>query len=63
MALVMAKRLIYASFAVVGLVSLAAVADLILAVPFGGSMVFDILFLIAAATVGYLAWDALRELA
>lgn len=49
---------------VAGGVALLAVADLITGVPFSGkhSMLMDILFLVAAAIVGYLSWDAYRDL-
>jgi hypothetical protein len=51
------------SMGAAGVVALAAIADLILSMPFGGSMIFDILFLVSAGIVGYLAYDTFRELA
>jgi hypothetical protein len=51
------------SMGAAGVVALAAILDLALAIPFGGSMVFDILFILAAAIVGYMAYDTFRELA
>ena len=57
------KNLIFASFGVAGLVAAAALLDMATGIPFARQMVFDILFLLAAAVVGYLAWDAYKDLA
>jgi hypothetical protein len=57
------KRMITISMGAAGVVALAAILDLALAIPFGGSMVFDILFILAAAIVGYMAYDTFHELA
>lgn len=43
-------------------VAFATVADLIWAFPFAGMVRFDILFLLSAANVIYLAYDAYRDL-
>ncbi|QDV28545.1 hypothetical protein Spb1_04080 [Planctopirus ephydatiae] len=63
MALSMPKKIIYASFAACGLVGLAAILDLIIGMPFGGSVVFDVLFLLSAAVIVYLGYDSLSEMA
>ena len=49
---------------VAGGVALLALADLVTGVPFSGehSKLMDILFLVAAGIVGYLSWDAYRDL-
>jgi hypothetical protein len=57
------KPLIQASFAVAGVVAAACLLDLATGIPFAGQMVFDILFLLSAAVVAYLAWDAYKDLA
>lgn len=57
------KNLVFASFGAAGLVSLLAIIDLATKFPFAGSMVMDILFLVCSAIVGYLAWDAYKDLA
>jgi hypothetical protein len=57
--------MVIGSMVVAGLVALAAVSDLVLGVPFTGSehsRLMDILFIVAAAIVGYLSWDAYRDL-
>ncbi len=58
------KRVVIASMIVAGVVALAAILDLVAKIPFGGkhTMVMDILFLISAGIVGYLAWDSYRDL-
>ena len=58
------KKLVIGSMAVAGIVALLAVADLATGIPFSGvhSQLMDILFLVAAAIVGYLSWDAYRDL-
>jgi hypothetical protein len=45
------------------IVALATIADLIWAFPFAGMIGFDILFLLCAANVIYLAYDAYQDLA
>jgi hypothetical protein len=57
------KNMIFASFGAAGLVAAACLIDLLTGIPFARQMMFDILFLIAAAVVGYLAWDAYKDLA
>jgi hypothetical protein len=56
------KQLIFGSFGVAGLVAAACLLDMLTGIPFARQIVFDILFLIAAAVVGYLAWDAYKDL-
>lgn len=59
------KNVVVASMAVSGLVALLAIADLALGVPFAGmehTMIMDIMFIICAAIVGYLGWDALKDM-
>jgi hypothetical protein len=59
------KKMVIGSMVVAGLVALMAVSDLVLGVPFTGSehsRLMDILFIVAAAIVGYLSWDAYRDL-
>lgn len=57
------KRLIFASFGVAGLVAAACLLDLATGLPFARQVVFDVLFMLAAAVVAYLAWDAYKDLA
>ena len=58
------KRVVLASMIVAGVVALAAILDLVMGMPFGGkhTMIMDILFLICAGIVGYLGWDAYKDL-
>lgn len=59
------KKMVIGSMAVAGIVAVAAVADLVIGMPFTGSphsRLMDILFIVAAAIVGYLSWDAYRDL-
>ncbi len=57
------KNLIFGSFGVAGLVAAACLLDMATGIPFARSMTFDILFLLSAAVVGYLAWDAYKDMA
>ena len=50
------------SMAVAGLVALAALADIFTDKPFAGQIMFDVMFLLSAGIVGYMAWDTWREL-
>ncbi len=56
------KNMVIGSMVVAGLVALAALADMIFAVPFAGQMVMDIMFLIGGGLVAYLAYDAYKDL-
>ena len=59
------KRLALATIGIAGFVALLALADLTIKIPFSGtehSQPMDIMFLISAAIVAYLGWDAFREL-
>ncbi len=56
------KNMIFASFGAAGLVSLLAIMDIATKFPFAGSLIMDILFLLSAAIVGYLAWDAYKDM-
>jgi hypothetical protein len=59
------KKMVIGSMVVAGIVALAAISDLVIGIPFTGSehsRLMDILFIVAAAIVGYLSWDAYRDL-
>ena len=57
------KQLVFGSFGAAGFVALLCILDLTLGFPFARSLVFDITFLLGSAIVGYLAWDAYKDLA
>ena len=57
------KNLVFGSFGVAGLVAVLAILDIATTFPFAGSMTMDILFILSAAIVGYLAWDAYKDMA
>jgi len=56
------KNLVFGSFFVAGFVAILAMLDLFLKIPFDGQMTMDILFILSAAIVGYLGWDAYKDL-
>ncbi len=60
----MDRILCYASLGIASLMLLIFLMDLIAGVPFGGGpfVTVDILGLLAAAVVTYLAWNAMRDL-
>ena len=55
------KRMLLGSMAASGIVAVTALVDLVLGIPYAGSMVFDIMFLISAAVVIYMGYDVLKE--
>lgn len=58
----MSKALTIAGMVVAALVGLLFLLDLIVGIPFSqANMVMDIGAIIAAAILGYLSWDALRD--
>jgi zinc transporter ZupT len=58
------KRVIVASVIVAVLVALTCLADLFAGVPFSGSStkLMDILFIVCAAILIYMGWDAYKDL-
>jgi hypothetical protein len=63
MATNMSKNMVFGSFGAAGFVALLSVLDMILQFPFAGAMTMDILFILSAGIVAYLAWDAYKDLA
>lgn len=58
----MAKRVIIGSMAAAGLVAVVTLLDLAIGIPFGRQMSWDIMFLVAAGCVIYMAYDAYQDL-
>lgn len=56
------KRMILAGWIIAGVVAAAAVADMALAFPFNRQIVMDVMFLLGAALVSYLAYDAYKDI-
>ncbi len=56
------KRLVLGSMVVAGLVAVAAIVDMVLGVPFSRRIVMDVLFLISAGFVLYMAYDTYQEM-
>ncbi len=56
------RNIVFGSMGVAGLMGVAAILDLVLSVPFGGQMVWDIMLLLAAAIVIYMGIDCLKEI-
>lgn len=56
------KRVLVGSMVVSALVGVAAVVDIFLKQPFAGQMTMDILFVLTAGLVIYLAYDSLQDL-
>jgi hypothetical protein len=57
------KRMIQFSFGAAGVVAALCLLDLATGIVFARQVAFDVLFLLSAAVVGYLAWDAYKDLA
>ena len=59
------KKLVLATMGVSALVALASICDLAIGIPFSGSeqtRTMDVLFIISSAIVGYLGYDAFKDL-
>ena len=56
------KNMVFGSFGAAGLVAVLAILDIATKYPFAGSMTMDILFLLSAGIVDYLAWDAYKDM-
>lgn len=58
----LSRNLIIGSGIATALVALAAVLDIALEIPFGRNVTMDIMFLISAGVVGYMAYEAYHDL-
>tara|TARA_R110002095_G_scaffold167186_6_gene145032 strand:+ start:385 stop:573 length:189 start_codon:yes stop_codon:yes gene_type:complete len=56
------KKMIIGSMAASGLVAALALVDMIIGMPFRGSTIMDIMFIVSAALVLFLCWDAWKDL-
>ena len=59
------KKLVIGSMIAAGLVALMALCDLVFKFPFSGAefmRMMDVLFIVAAGIIGYLAYDAYKDL-
>jgi hypothetical protein len=59
----LSKQLVFGAWGAAGFVAVLCLIDLALGFPFNRSFVLDILFLLSAAIVGYLGWDAYKDMA
>jgi len=57
-----AKKIVVGSMVMSGIVAIAVVVDLILGYPFGKKYMMDIMFLLGAALVLYMGYDAYQDL-
>ena len=56
------KKVIVGSMAASGLVALLSILDLALGIPFKRSFLMDVMFLLSAGAVIYMAYDAYQDL-
>lgn len=56
------KKMIIGSMAASGIVAALALVDIIIGIPFRGSTMMDIMFIISACLVLFLCWDAWQDL-
>ena len=60
------KKIVLGSMVVAGLVTLAALVDLIAGIPFSGGenrqLLMDIMFICSGGLVLYMGWDTIREM-
>lgn len=55
------KRMILAGWVIAAVVAVVAITDLALAFPFHRQPIMDILFLVGAGIVGFMAFDAYKD--
>lgn len=56
------RVVVLGSMGVAGLMGLLAILDLAMGFPFGGQMVMDVMFLLAAGLVAYMGVDCLKDI-
>jgi hypothetical protein len=57
-----ARNIVFGSLGVSALMGIAAILDIVLGMPFGGQMTWDIMLILAAALVIYMGIDCLKEI-
>lgn len=55
------RGIVIGSMGVAGLMGVLAIVDIVMGIPFGGQMVFDIMFILAAGLVAYMGIDCLKD--
>jgi hypothetical protein len=55
------KRMLLGSMAASGIVAVTSLVDMILEFPYSGQRVLDVLFLISAGIIIYMAYEAYKE--
>ena len=55
------RGIVLGSIGVAGLMGLLAILDIALGLPFGGQMVMDIMFILAAGLVVYMGIDCMKD--
>jgi hypothetical protein len=55
------KRMLLGSMAASGIVAVTSLVDMILGFPYSGRLVLDVLFLISAGIIIYMAYEAYKE--
>ena len=57
-----ARNIVFGSLGVSALMAIAAILDIVLGMPFGGQMTWDIMLILAAGLVIYMGIDCLKEI-
>ncbi|RLT21162.1 MAG: hypothetical protein DWI29_02480 [Planctomycetota bacterium] len=55
-----ARNIVFGSLGVAALMAVAAILDIVVGMPFGGQMVWDIMLILAAGLVIYMGIDCLK---
>lgn len=55
------RGVVVGSMGVAGLMGLLAIVDLVVGIPFGAQMAFDIMFILAAGLIAYMGVDCLKD--
>jgi hypothetical protein len=56
------RGIVFASMGIAAVMALLAVADFATGVPFGSQVIFDVMFILAAALVVYMGVDCLKDM-
>lgn len=58
----MTRNMVFGSLGAAILVAVLSIVDIATGFPFAGRMMLDVMFLIGAGLVGYMGWDAYRDI-
>jgi hypothetical protein len=55
------KNMVIIALVLTGIVAIGAIIDLAMGIPFGRNILLDVMFLLGAAMIGYMGYEAFKD--